>query len=219
MNFLGVSAEEFFTAFIEYKPFGDGPYPCLNKASDHYGELKIETCKILDNIVWRKRGKPLGVFTCDCKFVYQRVGPDNSEEDRLTFSRVKEYGKVWENKLEELWMNLRLSISEIASILDVTPLLVVRHAIRLNLPMNEPNSRSNEGYGRHRNPNKTFDETRLLHRQNWLGILKKHPTATRKQLKDTAVTPYLWLRRNDSDWLDKNLPNEVIRGCLKSHQE
>lgn len=209
MHFLGVTAEEFFTAFIEYKPFGDGPYPCLNKASDHYGELKIESCKIFDNVVWRRRGKPLGVFTCDCKFVYQRVGPDNSEEDRLKFSRVKEYGKVWERKLEELWMNLRLSISEIASILDVTPLLVVRHAIRLNLPMNEPNSRSNEGYGRHRNPNKTFDETRLHHRRNWLGILEKHPTATRKQLKDIAVTPYLWLRRNDPDWLDENLPKAV----------
>lgn len=55
MNFLGVSAEEFFIGFIEYKPFGQGPYPCLNKASEHYGEMKIQNCEVKDNLVKNQR--------------------------------------------------------------------------------------------------------------------------------------------------------------------
>lgn len=49
MNFLGISAREFLTSFIEYEPFVEAPYPCLNRASVHFGELRIQTCEIFDN--------------------------------------------------------------------------------------------------------------------------------------------------------------------------
>jgi hypothetical protein len=35
MTFLGCTAQEFFTSFEEYNPFGKGPWPCFNKASNH----------------------------------------------------------------------------------------------------------------------------------------------------------------------------------------
>ena len=50
MTFLEMSAESFFFNFKEFKPFGDGPYPCLNAASDHFGEHLIEKCEIQNNI-------------------------------------------------------------------------------------------------------------------------------------------------------------------------
>ncbi len=211
MHFLGVTAEEFFTSFVEYKPFGDPPYPCLNKASNHYGELKIKNCEILDNTVKKKRGKPVGIFTCDCGFVYQRIGPDQSEKARFTYRSIKEYGKTWENTLEELWMNLSLSVAAIARSLQVSDLLIVRHAIRLDLPMNQPNTRTIQGYERRRNPRETFSELLSRHRQSWLEVVKRHSTSTRQELMDTANTLYLWLLRNDSDWFEQHLPDAQIK--------
>ncbi len=211
MHFLGVTAEEFFTSFVEYKPFGEGPYPCLNRASDHYGELKIGNCEIFDNTVKRKRGKPLGIFACNCGFVYQRVGPDGSAKARFTYSSVKEYGKTWENKLEELWTDLSLSVAEIARVFKVSDLLIVRHAIRLELPMNYPDTRIVLGYERRRNPRKTFSQLLSRHRQKWLQVVKRHPTSTRQELMNVANTLYLWLLRNDSDWFERHLPEAEIK--------
>lgn len=212
MNFLNLNAVEFFTAFVEYKPFGDGPYPCLNMASDHYGQILIESCETFDNLSKdkNKSGRPLGVFACKCNFTYQRIGPDKSEKSRFAYDLVKEYGEVWENKLKELWMNLSLSVAQAAVILGVSQLLVVRHAIRLNLPMNEPNSRSVQGYARHRNPNKPFSDMLAQYRQDWLKVVKGNSNLTRQELVNTANFLYLWLRRNDSEWFEQHLP-EVHR--------
>lgn len=211
MHFLGVTAEEFFTSFVEYEPFGSGPYPCLNRASDHYGELKIGNCEIFDNVSKKRSGKPLGVFGCDCGFVYQRVGPDHSEKDLFTFSWVKEYGNIWENKLEQLWTDLNLSVAEVARMLQVSDLLIVRHAIRLGLPMNYPGARIVLGYERRRNPRKTFSELLAEHRRSWLKIVEKHPVSTRRELMEKANTLYLWLLRHDSDWFERHLPETEIK--------
>ncbi len=217
MHFLGVTAEEFFTSFVEYRPFGSGPYPCLNKASDHYGEPKIPNCEIFDNTVKKKRGQPLGVFACDCGFVYQRVGSDRSEKARFTYSSVKEYGKTWENKLEELWTDLSFPVTEVAGIFGVSDLLIVRHAIRLGLPMNYPGARTVLGYKRRRNPRKTFSELLAKHRRKWLKTVKKHSGSTRQELMDKAGTLYLWLLRHDSDWFERHLPKtEITSGTGRS---
>ena len=114
MTFLEMTAEELFLDFEEYKPFGDGPYPCLNAGADHFGKLLIENCRILDNINKgeKNKGLPIGIFSCNCGFIYQRVGPDQSIDDHFRFSSVREYGAVWENKLSEYWRNPEISISE-----------------------------------------------------------------------------------------------------------
>lgn len=86
MTFLEFTAKEFFTSFVEYKPFSEPPYPCLNKAAEHYREMRIKQCQVFDNLSKDddKKGRPLAVFTCDCGFIYQRIGPDKSEEDKFT---------------------------------------------------------------------------------------------------------------------------------------
>ncbi len=208
LNFLGLSAEEFFNSYIEFKAFGEPPYPCLNPSSKHYGELKIQECKILDNISKDvdKQGIPLGIFSCNCGFTYQRLGPDKTEKDKFTYSLVKEYGKTWEDKLTELWVDLTLSISKIGELLGVSELSVIRHAIRLNLPMNTSDSRIIQGYDKYRNPNKSFSEMRTQYRQEWLKILKENSQASRQELMDISNFHYLWFRRNDSDWIEEHLP-------------
>ena len=208
MNFLGVTAEEFFTSFVEFKPFGDPPYPCLNKGSNHYGKMTITKCDVFDNLTKtkRKKGRPIGYFECDCGFIYQRIGPDESEQDKFTYSYMREYGQIWELKFSELWANLEISGAEIGRKLDINSTTVGRHAIRLKLPMNTGNTRTLQGYRRHRNPKRSFSQRRLDYRKEWLEVIKVNTTLTRQQLMNAANFLYLWLARNDSEWFEQHLP-------------
>ena len=54
-------------------PFGKGPWPCLNKAADHYKQPVIQHVNITRDY---KSSAPIGTFECSCKFVYARKGPD-----------------------------------------------------------------------------------------------------------------------------------------------
>jgi hypothetical protein len=208
MTFLGLTAKEFFTSFVEYKPFNEPPYPCLNKAAEHYRELRIKECQIFDNLSKEdnKKGRPLAVFHCDCGFIYQRIGPDNSEEDRFTYSLVREYGHVWENEFTGLWADLSISNTEIGRRLGIDQTSVSRQAIRLNLPRNTEDTRSLQGYLRHQNPNKRFSQMRQNHRDQWLEVIKNNPGSTRGELAHPNIFLYLWLRRNDRDWHEQHLP-------------
>jgi hypothetical protein len=91
--FLNCTPEEIFDGFVEFKPFGDGPWPCLNPAGGHYKESKILSCKVSPGTK-KFSGKPRGVFSCSCGFVYARIGPDTREEDRFTYSIVQAYGAL-----------------------------------------------------------------------------------------------------------------------------
>ncbi|OMD60669.1 hypothetical protein BSK62_25250 [Paenibacillus odorifer] len=98
-------------------PFGDGPWPCLNKAATHFRE------KIIADVVVSRcsdTGKPVGTFSCSCGFVYSRRGPDSDKNDEFRIGRIKQFGSVWVNKLEEL-NNGTLGLCEKARRLGVDP--------------------------------------------------------------------------------------------------
>lgn len=219
MTFLEMTAEEFFLDFEEYKPFGEGTYPCLNAASDHFGKLLIEDCQILDNITKgeKNRGMPIGVFSCDCGFVYQRVGPDQNEKYRFRFDSVREYGMVWENKLSRLWQSSEVSIAKIADELKTSSCKIIRHAIRLRLPEKFPEGRQIQISERYRRYRKPFSEVLSEYRNEWLSIRKNKPKSTRKKLIGINNFLYLWLRRNDSSWLEENLPPVEKVARTKDH--
>ena len=207
MTCLGLTAEEFFNSYVEFKPFGEPPYPCLNKASDHYGELRIQEGKILNNFTRHEQlRRPLAVFKCDCGFIYQRLGPDESEDDKFRYDLVREYGLVWEKKLTELWKDLSVTATEIGKQIGIQQASVVRHAIRLQLPMNVEGARKIKGYAKHRNPKKAFSEMLQEYRKTWLELRIEHPNLTRKELSNINGFLYVWLRRNDFQWFEEHLP-------------
>lgn len=204
--FLGHTAEQIFTSFSEYKPFGDGPWPCLNRAADHYQQLIITQCRITDCLVKKKHGRPMGMFSCKCGFVYHRIGPDNSTEDRFRSSSVQSYGPMWERALQKLWGNVNIPIKEVSQRLGVSELTVIRHAIRLCLPMNVPGTRQVNGYERYRSYRKTMQDAQRQYRIEWLAVRSANPKSSRKQLIAIAGFLYQWLRKNDSEWIEKHLP-------------
>lgn len=208
MIFLGFTAKEFFTSFVEYKPFIDPPYPCLNRASNHYAELRIHRSQVFDNLTkGERRGKPIAIFACDCGFIYQRIGPDKSEYDRFRYDSIREYGTLWEKKLKEMWNDLSLSREEIARRLKISSLSVSNIARRLNFPMNTMGTRISNDKAHRKQPRKTLSEAKEIYRKRWLEILKANPTASRNKLIKLANFEYLWLMRNETKWMRNHLPN------------
>jgi hypothetical protein len=69
MHFLGYRAEDFFQLPVDHPPFGTGPWPCLNSASSHYHELKIQQCDIVYSRDMHCR--PIGKFVCTCGYIYR----------------------------------------------------------------------------------------------------------------------------------------------------
>lgn len=205
-TFLGLSAQEFFNGEAQYSPFGIGPWPCLNKAAGHYKLDVITECRVVDSLVKGNRGKPHGIFKCACGFIYTRFGPDENMDDRFRLNSILEYGYIWEEILKERWDETTLPLPCLADELGVAPVSVVRHAIRLSLPMNKPGHRKAEGYDRHKNPRRTFLESLEHYRHKWQVLRTDYPKAGRTELIALDSFTYLWLNRHDKEWLEAHLP-------------
>lgn len=222
MTFLGCTAEEFFTDFKPVKPFGDGPWPCLNRASDHYMENTITTCEIT-NGQKKTKSQPVGQFGCSCGFRYLRVGADRNTSNRFRFDKVICYGPIWDRYLEEQWKNPDVTLTDLGKKLDVIPFTLRRHAIRLALPFPRQGRwarpTSEKVIKRHKNPSRDFESTKSRHRQYWLSIRKKNRKARRKQLISLTSYSYYWLSKHDSEWLEQHMPParkntpEPVRVC------
>jgi hypothetical protein len=220
IKFLRCTAGEFLTAPKEFKPFGDSPWPCLNRASDHYRKPTISSCEITDNLGKGKRGRPIGIFSCQrCGFIYNRVGPDTTDESRFQFNGIQSYGPVWEDKLRGCWENSSFSLGEVGRRLGVSDLTVVRYAIRFGLPMNIPDSRrvSEKTIRRYSSFRRSREEALEYYRNEWLVVKNAHPNATRKDLIVSASFLYLWLRKNDAEWIESNLPPARRVRSIKPH--
>ncbi|MBP2002383.1 hypothetical protein J2Z69_003456 [Paenibacillus shirakamiensis] len=107
----------------KYQPFGNNPWPCLNRATDHFGKnvvkaLQISRCS--------DTGRPIGIFACECGFIYSRRDPDQSTDDRMHIGRVREYGFIWINKARQ-YLNEGLSLRQIARMLGVDVGTVIKY--------------------------------------------------------------------------------------------
>lgn len=209
MTFLDCTPEEVFTSFAEYKPFGEGPWPCLNKASDHYRLPRVAQCRIEDGCK-KNFGKPVGTFICECGFIYTRTGPDYTEEDRFKMNSVQSYGSVWEDSLCKLWEDTSITIREVTQKLGVNALTVKRRAIQLGLtyPRNTPRSQraSGEILDRYRIVRKPLNEELEARRAQFMTVREANPEAGRLQLRKIAASLLDWLRRYDPEWLEEHLP-------------
>lgn len=68
IKFLFGDINTFLQSRIEYRPFGEPPFPCLNPQSDHYKELIIHDCQIKTNY---NNNKKSGTFVClKCHYSY-----------------------------------------------------------------------------------------------------------------------------------------------------
>lgn len=203
VQFLGVSLEDLFYSKYEFKPFGYGPWLCFNKATEHYHQPVVEDLKIKYDSEYKI---PIGTFTCKCGFVYTRRGTNNSEGDSYSFSRIKEFGHVWEDKLKELVV-MNLSLRETARQLGVDPATIKKYTSKLfgedswcKEDISKSLTKSAENMGN------ASDDKRIYHRKEWLKLMQQYPNKSKKELRAINAAGYIWLYRNDKEWLINNSP-------------
>lgn len=218
--FLGYTIQTFFSNPSDNDPFGTGPWPCLNIASDHYHQRQIEQCDIVYGKYTGRR--PVGTFSCSCGFVYSRMGPDSSVEDQFRFSKVKTFGQSWEMRLQTLWEEESVSLRSIARHLGVDPLTVKRHANRIGLPFPRLKGKisqlRDDQMLRMHTPSMLEALTLEAYRTQWLSLLQMRPNAGVKKIRSEIPRVYTWLYRNDKKWLKEHMPVDVEKTRAKSHR-
>lgn len=211
MQSLSCSAEAFWV--LETHPFGRGPWPCLNPVADHHMKPVVVHCDVAVDI---SHGKPGGTFYCSCGFIYYRRGPDRDTEDRVRYTRVRDYGPVWKQRLEQLWRKPDVTLGTMKDELGVHLQTLKRQAAGMGLTdrdgLRKAITREEATVAV---PVSRLD-TRDRHRSVLLAALGTNPDATRTQLNEMHSASFLWLRRNNKDWYDAHLPPRRKRG---SHTE
>lgn len=172
MRFLFGSIENFTRRNIGYHPFGEGPWPCLNRAADHFMKRVIDDCQVT---VCSDTRRPVGTFTCDCGFVFSRRGPDISEQDQYRIGRIKEFGHIWLDVLDQKIKESAHSFRQIAKDLGVDTNTVIKYSKLMRtggVPRNAYSSRTKviKEYSNKPNPIPPNDKkSRGYHQQrvNW----------------------------------------------------
>jgi hypothetical protein len=211
INFFGEDIQSFYQyAGRTYKPFGNGPYLCLNAAAEHYLQTVIPDIKLT---ICTDTRKPVGTFECSCGFIYSRRGPDKMPEDRYKIGRVKQFGPVWEDKLQQLIHDEKLSYYAIAKRLHVDIGTVKKYANR---------DKVNKVY------HVVTDKPSLLfeNQAQWLQLQAQYPNLSKTGLRKIAPALYAWLYRNNRKWLDENSPqrqrassiNKRVDWNLRDHE-
>lgn len=199
INFLLGNIDEFFDDTRDnYNPFGKGPWPCLNKVSNHYKENVINDLKITDDY---KTRLPVGTFSCDCGFVYSRKGPDKESKDRYRIGRIKKFGGVWEHKFKRYLKENKYGLVELARLMSCDPKTILKFDFILGINMFKNNSR-------YISDKKAADETDKLndYKNCILSNIARYPIATRTEIRNMCKKEYIFIYRNDKKWLYDKLP-------------
>jgi len=209
IQFLGESASTLFTLPNEWRPFGDGPWPCLNRTCQHYRQPVIT----VSQIVYIK-SRPRGKFQCECGFAYRRWGPDQTEDDRYAYDWVFTYGKVWDNRLRELWNDTEISVVAMRKMLGIGSSDTIKcHALRLGLKFEKHRDLAISTFVRPSRDGNSYDALRnrriTIRRQQILDMKEEKPDLTRRQLFAKAPTELEDIRRFDPKWLNNIAPKII----------
>ena len=208
IRFLFGSTKEFLSYIDEYKPFGNSPYPCLNPAADHYKQ------DVIRNVEFKRYSNPVGVFKCDCGFVYCRQGPDKTEDDRIRYQRVIEYGDIWYCRFKEL-INKGFSMHYIVNKMKCTKYSVIKYATSFGI-LDKLNTK--ERIIIHERKNKISDSELNIYKEELTQFIIDNPNALRKQIKEALYKQYDNLQKRDRQWLEKTLP-QPAQGFVKCYHD
>ena len=192
------------------KPFGEGPWPCLNKASNHYNELHISEISIRYK---HKTKRIIGIFQCKCEYTYIRSIPaiGAGEPSKATVIRR---GSEWEKTLSELWANSQLTLRNIAIRMGTSQPIIKQYAVRLGLSLTRQDQKSlKKPKNKKKNSHPRVKDDRInQNRDAWLAGIQKYPTEGRLFRCKKFRSEYRYLNLYDRQWICNNL------GPLKAKQ-
>lgn len=167
-------------------PFGEGPWPCLNWASDHYGQAVIKTLE-----TFRDRnypGRTLARFQClSCGMRFTRY---HGQADPTRPYRVLKFGLVFEAQARMLKAK-GYRVRAIARLLEVDPKTVKRLV------------------GDSASPSKAspMGDTQTAQDQTaWLKLVSCHPNEGVTALRRREPALYSRLYRRARQWLHEHSP-------------
>ena len=208
IRFLKVKIDDFFNIEYEYKPFGDAPWPCFNKASNHYGENVIKNIKIKYS---RKTKRITGTLCCECGYKYLKEKSFN-EVDIKEKTRVLNFGQVWKQKLIDLVLEGQLNLQEIADRLGLDWNSTYKHIIKLGLSDNfETHNKKLNEFKNNDDINNNLKHRKCNiyeYRNQILDILNQNSNMSRTEIKNLNRTLYVYLQKNDREWLEQHLPTK-----------
>jgi len=207
--FLTKDMDTFFNGIREtYNPFGKGPWPCLNRAADHYRRDAVINLTVTADY---KTREPVGTFSCECGYIYSRKGPNKSDNDRYRKGTVKAFGHVWKNKLETLLNEHCHSYHEMARQLGCD-IKTIHHYEKI---WAEGNSVNDDVY----EIDWTQPESSLKqdYRARMLGVLQEFPELSRTEIHRLCQKEYIFLYRHDKEWLFEMLPTVNTQSGSKGY--
>lgn len=182
---------------VKPKPFGHGPWICLNHLADHYKQAVItQLC------VRRINGRTRGYFTCGCGQVYSLGNEPNST------LRIIDRGPLFAERLRAL-ISRGSNVQAAAEALSVAPCVVRLHIAKLGIPppwkarryRHKPRKRRRGHLKKNRSPH-----NRDVIRLRWLAAQRSEENLSQKQLERLLPTEFRWLYHHDKDWLKRNSP-------------
>lgn len=209
IHFIKGSAKEFFCDINEFKPFGKGPWPCLNPAAEHYEKHIIKDVNISHSSDLKR---PIGTFVCSCGFVYTRSGPDKTLSDIYKKGRIKCFDPFWEEKLRELVEKQELGLRRIARELKVDTNTVISYSKKLGLETKWKRTCAQtskvKGDFCDNMPQDLDYNLFESHRRAWSCLVETKPNLSKTELREFDKAKYIWLYRHDNEWLKNNSPTK-----------
>lgn len=205
INFLTGDIEEFFNSIgMKYNPFGVGPWPCLNKITEHYGKEVVTELIVTEDFESRL---PVGTFSCSCGFSYSRKGPDKCHEDRYRIGRIKSFGHVWEERLKEILEKDNLSLREATRVMKCDPKTIIKFDKSLGINCFQENSMRIAGK---KEPSINPDLKKIESYKNSIRkAILDNPTVSRTAIRSICKKEYTYLYKHARDWLMENLPQRL----------
>lgn len=199
LNFLECSLEDFLKLPETIYPVGKAPFPCLNPASKHYKELRINDIKFGKSASSQKIA---ATFYCDCDFVYRRFGWDEEGQRKYEFDYVISYGEIFSNKL--LYLKKKgMAPDAIAKFLSLSIGIIQSQLKKLRASQITKREKM-------RSKSNLIEELRRSYRADWIQRQKQNPDLGRYGLSMVNRRCYEWLRKYDGEWFEKNSPERMV---------
>lgn len=198
IRFLFGELEELISFDEKFLPFGEGPWLCLNPVADHYNKPVIEECNIKKGYKGKGNNEILGTFKCKCGFEYTMRCPKSKEELYKNMKVIK-FGCVWEEKLRELLIDKEYSLKEVAKIMGTNKTTVRKYGEKIKNELGDAN------IGKKDNTSELLE----IYKEDIREAISKNKKMTRTQVWRKLRKQCSYLRENDPDWMENNLPKRV----------
>lgn len=190
---------------LEYRPFGEGPWPCLNPVASHYKK------EVITDIELSKRSTaiaPLGIFKCSCGYAYTRLGPDKNVNDRYKKRMVKSYGDIWMKALKKNLEKQIFNISDLKRIMECDSKTIGKYAKELDV-FHLLNSKMKTEPIRQNNMPKYNKELEDIYKLDIKIFIEDNPNANRNEIKQNLSKQCAWMMRYRKDWFNSVMPKPI----------